>query len=144
MNWRVLLPSMVGRFQSIVRKEKDEETDAPKCYIVDDTTMENTGFWFEGLSRVFDHVVDKCVLGYKLLLVAFFDGRSTYAADMSIHHEAGSKGDYSLSKEERARQAHKKRSETDPDYERFSELDAKKSDNAVKMEARLFHKCSSQ
>jgi len=31
----------------------------------------------EGVSRVFGHVKHKCVLGYKLLLLAFFDGRST-------------------------------------------------------------------
>lgn len=139
MDWRILHLSMAKRFQSIVRKEKAEEKDAPKCYIVDDTTLEKTGFKFEGLSRVFDHVAGKCVLGYKLLIVAFFDGRSTYAADMSIHREAGKKGDFSLSKDERARQAHKLRNESNPDFQRFSELDTKKSDNAVKMIARLFH-----
>lgn len=78
MNWRILQLSMARRFQSIVRKEKAEETEAPKCYIVDDTTVAKTGLHFEGLSQVFDHVLGKYVLGYKLLLLAFFDGRSTY------------------------------------------------------------------
>ena len=52
---------------------------------------------FEGLSRVFDHVLGKYVLGYKLLLLAFFDGRSTYTVDLSMHREAGKKRDFSLS-----------------------------------------------
>ena len=138
MNWRILQLSMARRFQSIVRKENAEETEAPKCYIVDDTTVAKTGLHFEGLSRVFDHVLSKCVLGYKLLLLAFFDRHSTYAVDLSMHREAGKKGDFSLSKKERSMQFHKERSESNPDYERFKELDAKKNDNVVKMIERAY------
>ena len=138
MNWRILQLSMARRFQSIVRKENAEETEAPKCYIVNDTTVAKTGLHFEGLSRVFDHVLSKCVLGYKLLLLAFFDRCSTYAVDLSMHREAGKKGGFSLSKKERSMQFHKERSESNPDYERFKELDAKKNDNVVKMIERAY------
>ncbi len=138
MDWRILLLSMARRFHSIVRKEKAEETNAPKCYIIDDTTVSKTGLHFEGLSRVFDHVLSKCVLGYKLLILAFFDGRSTYTVDMSIHRESGKKGDYSLSKKERSMQFHKELIEGKPDYERFKELDTKKSDNVVRMIERAY------
>ena len=138
MDWRILLLSMARRFQNIVRKEKAEETDAPKCYIIDDTTVSKTGLHFEGLSRVFDHVLGKCVLGYKLLILAFFDGRSTYTVDLSIHRESGKKGNYSLSREERSMQFHKERIEGKPDYERFKELDTKKSDNVVRMIERAY------
>ncbi len=119
MDWRILLLSMARRFQNIVRKEKAEEINAPKCYIIDD-------------------VLSKCVLGYKLLILAFFDGRSTYTVDMSIHRESGKKGDYSLSKKERSMQFHKERIEGNPDYERFKELDTKKSDNVVRMIERAY------
>ena len=138
MDWRILLLSMARRFQNIVRKEKAEEINAPKCYIIDDTTVSKTGWHFEGLSRVFDHVLGKCVLGYKLLILAFFDGRSTYTVDMSIHRESGKKGDYSLSKKERSMQFHKERIEGNPDYERFKDLDTKKSDNVVRMIERAY------
>lgn len=138
MDWRILLLSMARRFHSIVRKEKAEETNAPKCYIIDDTTVSKTGLHFEGLSRVFDHVLGKCVLGYKLLILAFFDGRSTYTVDLSIHRESGKKGNYSLSREERSMQFHKERIEGKPDYERFKELDTKKSDNVVRMIVRAY------
>ena len=138
MDWRILLLSMARRFHSIVRKEKAEETNAPKCYIIDDTTVSKTGLHFEGLSRVFDHVLGKCVLGYKLLILAFFDGRSTYTVDLSIHRESGKTGDYSLSREERSMQFHKERIEGKPDNERFKELDTKKSDNVVRMIERAY------
>ena len=123
MDWRILLLSMARRFHSIVRKEKAEETNAPKCYIIDDTTVSKTGLHFEGL---------------KLLILAFFDGRSTYTVDLSIHRESGKKGDYSLSREERSMQFHKERIEGKPDYERFKELDTKKSDNVVRMIERAY------
>lgn len=138
MDWRILLLSMARRFQSIVRKESAEEIDAPKCYIVDDTTVAKTGLHFEGLSRVFDHVLGKCVLGYKLLILAFFDGRSTYTVDLAMHRESGKGGGFSLSKKERSMQFHKERSEGNPDYERFKELDAKKNDNVVRMIERAY------
>lgn len=139
MDWRILLLSMARRFQSIVRKEKAVELVAPQCYIIDDTTMEKSGLHIEGLSRVFDHVTGKNVLGFKLLILSYFDGKSTYAADISLHRELGKKKEFSLTKEERALQTHKKRDSNNPDYERFSELDVKKTDNAVKMIGRAWN-----
>jgi hypothetical protein len=39
--------------------------------------LEKTGTHFERRSRLFDHMSVKCVIGCKLLLLAFFEGRST-------------------------------------------------------------------
>ena len=80
MDWRILLLSMARRFQNIVRKEKAEETNAPKCYIIDDTTVSKTGLHFEGLSRVFDHVLCKCVL------VPFIQGICKYGVRAGYGH----------------------------------------------------------
>ena len=140
MNWRVVLLGMACRFRSIVRKYKAEEPSESQCYIVDDTTVEKTGFHLEGLSRVFDHVRHVCVPGFKLLVLAIFDGRSTYACDLSLHREKGTEGDYGLSRKERKLQFHKDRREGAPGYERHKELDAKKSDTAVEMIARAWKK----
>ena len=101
MDWRTLLLRMAVRFLAILRKEGAEETEHPRCYIVDDTTLEKAGVSMEGVSRVFDHVKHKCVLGYKLLLLAFFDGRSTIPVDFSLHREKGEEKNYGLSEEER-------------------------------------------
>lgn len=133
MNWRIVLLSMACRFRSIVRKHDAEEPSDSQCYIIDDTTEEKTGFHIEGLSRVFDHVKHTCVPGFKLLVLAIFDGRSTYACDLSMHREKGSEGKYGLSDKERKLQFKKKRSKDNPDYERYKELDAKKNDTAIEM-----------
>ena len=74
MDWRKLLLGMSLRFLAIIRKEHAEVSTGMESYILDDTTLEKTGFSMEQISRVFDHVQGKCVLGYKLLACAFFDG----------------------------------------------------------------------
>lgn len=138
MDWRTLLMRMAVRFMAILRKEGAEETKLPSCYIVDDTTLEKTGMLMEGISRVFDHVKHKCVLGYKLLLLAFFDGRSTIPVDFSLHREKGEEKSYGLSEEERDGQYRKKRDASNPNHKRFGELDAKKMDNALEMMRRAW------
>lgn len=138
MDWRTLLMRMAVRFMAILRKEGAEETEQPRCYIVDDTTLEKTGVSMEGVSRVFDHVKHKCVLGYKLLLLAFFDGRSTIPVDFSLHREKGEEKNYGLSEEERDGQYRKKRNSSNPNHKRLNELDTKKMDNALEMMKRAW------
>ena len=91
----------------------------------------------EGVSRVFDHVKHKCVLGYKLLLLAFFDGRSAIPVDFSLHREKGEEKNYGLSEEERGGQ-YKKRVSSTPNHKRFKELDTKKMNNALDMMRRAW------
>ncbi|MCF0195582.1 MAG: transposase [Bacteroidaceae bacterium] len=138
MDWRTLLLRMAVRFLAILKKENAEETRQPKCYIIDDTTLEKTGISIEGISRVFDHVSHKYVLGFKLNLLAFFDGRSTIPVDFSLHREKGSEGNYGLSDEELSQQYSKKRSKDNADHLRFKELDSKKSDTAIEMMKRAW------
>ena len=45
----------------------------------------------EDISRVFDNVKDRFVLGYKLLLSTFFDGKTTIPCDFSLHQKKGKK-----------------------------------------------------
>ena len=63
IDWRRLLMTMAVRFYAILRKENISEAEGPKCLIIDDTTLEKTGIHMEGISRVFDHVKGRCVLG---------------------------------------------------------------------------------
>lgn len=65
MDWRCLLLGVICRFQSIVRKEGADQSDTPRYYILDDTTLEKSGFSMEDVSRVYDHVCGRCVLGFK-------------------------------------------------------------------------------
>lgn len=133
MNWRKLLYGMAVRFQTILRKERAADTNLPKCYIIDDTTLEKSGISMEHISRVFDHVKGKCVLGYKLLLCAFFDGKTTLPIDFSLHSEKGKEGDYGLTDKQRKARYSKKRDRMQPDYERAKEASRSKLDVAIEM-----------
>ena len=92
----------------------------------------------EGISRVFDHVRHKCVLGFKELILAYFDGRTTIPVDFSLHREKGKESNYGLSGDEREGQFSKKRDEKNPDHARHKELDMKKTDCAVAMMQRAW------
>lgn len=51
----------------------------------------------ENISRVYDHVSGRCLLGFKLLLLAVSDGISTLPVDFSLHREKGKEGAFGLS-----------------------------------------------
>lgn len=63
-------------------------------FVMDDTTLEKFGKAMENISRVFDHVCYKYILGYKLLTLSFLNGKSLLSADFSLHAEKGKKGTY--------------------------------------------------
>jgi len=85
----------------IVEEKGDgDDVSRPKCYVIDNTTLEKTGSRFEKLSRVFDHVTGTYVKGYKLNLLAFFDGKATLPVDFSLHREKGKKRGCGLTSKE--------------------------------------------
>lgn len=118
MDWRRLLLSMAGRFLAILRKEKAERTDAPRCYLLDDTLLEKAGCHIEKTSRVFDHAGGHCVLGFELLLLALSDGTGTLPVDFSLHGEKGKNKVFGLTGQERRRQFRFTRQGSNPDHVR--------------------------
>lgn len=118
---------------AILRKEHAEVSSDNTSYIFDDTTLEKTGYGIEQISRVFDHVQGKCVLGFKLLVCAFFDGKSTIPIDMSLHCEKGKKKDYGLTAKQRKHRFSKKRKKEDPNSTRLRESTQSKLHVAVEM-----------
>ena len=133
MDWRRLLTAMAVRFHAILRKEGIAAAEGPKCLILDDTTLEKTGIHMEGISRVFDHVKGHCVLGYKLLLCAYCDGKSTLPVDFTIHSEKGRDKTYGLTDKQRKARFKKKRQNDSFAAKRLSELDKDKIDMGIEM-----------
>ena len=70
----------------------------------------------EGICRVFDHVKGRCALGYKLLLCAFFDSKTTIPFDFSLHQEKGKQGNCGLTKQQRKKAYHTKKNNGSPDF----------------------------
>lgn len=87
MNWRKLLITVAKQFRSMAPNSEEQPT--PTCGIIDDTVLEKTGKQIEGIGKVFDHNLNKYVLGFKSQIYSFWDSKSIYPLDFSLHVEIG-------------------------------------------------------
>ena len=132
MDWRKLLMGFAKQFAAHV-KVKGEVARKTTCFVLDDTDIEKTGKTIEFAGRIFNHVTKLYPLGFKLLLLGFWDGKSLVTTDFSLHREKGKKGNYGLSEKELGAQFGKKRDCKSPGHKRVEELDQKKGETAVSM-----------
>lgn len=137
-NWRSLLYGVVKSFLRIVSKEKVELADndatrQPCFFVMDDTTLEKFGIAMENISRVFDHICHKYILGFKLLTLSYFDGTSLLPTDFSLHAEKGKKGTYGLTARQRHNRFSKQRNGNSAGAKRNRECDRSKLDVAIEM-----------
>lgn len=134
MDWRRLMNHFALRYMCLLRKYGEvPQSDTTTCFIIDDTVLEKSGVRMEGISRVFDHMKGRCVLGYKLLLCAFFDGKTTIPFDFSLHQEKGKQGNCGLTRQQLKKAYHTKRNTGNPDYKRFQECKMSKLEVAMDM-----------
>ena len=132
MDWRKLLLMFLKQFLAHV-KAKEDRPSGITCFVLDDTDIEKTGKTMEYIGRIFSHVTHLYPLGYKMLLLAYHDGKNLIATDFSLHREKGSKGNYGLSKKEFKSQFKKKRDVKTHGRKRIEELDINKNEVAVSM-----------
>ena len=107
------------RFVNIV-KANSSDNGHIKCLIIDDSFLEKTGRFMEKISRMWDHVSKRHLLGFKLNLMGFWDGVSFIPIDFAFHREKGTnnKKPHGLSKKESKKQFSKKRGKDVASYER--------------------------
>jgi hypothetical protein len=132
INWRSILLSFVKQFLQCVINHGDNDDKSIKCFVVDDTALSKTGATIEGISRVFNHVIHRYHLGFKMLTLALWDGKSLLPCDCSLHRE-NKKNRYGLTAKEIKKQFHRKRPEHSCGRERFDELDMEKPSMALSM-----------
>ena len=137
MDWRKLVFSFVTKFQRIVevKGNKDNEQQAIRCFIADDTTLEKTGKTIEGVGKVFNHVFGRWILGYKMLVLGYWDGKTFTGIDFTLHRERGQNASkpYGLTIKEQNEQFSKTRTPEQPSYTRLKELDCSKLDMLIDM-----------
>lgn len=123
MNWRKLLYAVAKQFRTMLTESEDQPT-TPTCGIIDDTLLEKTGKKIEGIGKVFCHIVKRKILGFKCQLYAYWDGKSIYPLDFSLHAEIGKdkKRPFGLKKKELKQRYHKNRSPKSQGYKRLKEL----------------------
>ena len=89
VNWRSLLYLVVLRFRNLAGKLNPNLTNNIRAFIFDDSPLPKTSHKTELVSRVHDHVSGSFILGYKILVMGYWDGLSFYPLDFSIHREKG-------------------------------------------------------
>lgn len=123
------------KFIQRVSSQGESISNSPRCLIFDDTMLSKTGKYIEKISRMFDHVTKRFILGYKLLVMGYWDGSSIIPLDFSLHREKGSNKDkpYGLKKKEYRKQYRKKRENGTHSWDRAKEADTSKIESALKM-----------
>ena len=132
MDLRKLLMGFAKQFAAHV-SAKGDSASGTNCFVLDDTDIVKTGKTMDFMGRVFSHVTKIYPLGFKMLLLGFWDGKTLISTDCSLHREKGKKGTYGLTTKELKLQFSKKRDRKSPGYRRTEELDQKKGDVAISM-----------
>ena len=137
ISWRLIHWLFANKFVKITSCKSDncKKQGQYKCLVFDDTILVKTGKSIEKISRVWDHVTGRYALGFKLLLMGYWDGVSFIPADFSLHRERGKNKEkpFGLKKKELRKQYKKKRDKNSYSFERVKEVDESKIKIAVKM-----------
>ncbi|MGH2643879.1 MAG: IS4 family transposase [Chitinophagaceae bacterium] len=135
INWRHILCLFAKRYHKMVSQKEEVSSQEPTCMIIDDTFLAKKGKKIEKVGKVWDHVVHRYLLGFKLLCLGWYDGKNFIPLDFSLHREKGKKikRPYGLTSKEHKLQFSKPREEKSPSMERIKEIDEKKTDTALRM-----------
>ena len=142
VDWRAVLWVFVKNFTRINKNGDEITTNSPRCLILDDSFLVKAGKAIERVSKVWDHVTQRYALGFKFLLLSYWDGTSNFAVDFSLHREKGKNKEkpYGLKKKESKKQYNKKREKGSAGYNRIKECDKSKIQMGLKMVKRALSK----
>jgi hypothetical protein len=130
-DWRKLLLNFAKCF--IKNTDKNATKQSITFFIADDSDLEKRTAFFEGISRVFNHVTKNYPFAYKVLALGYSDGKSFIPLDFSLHNEKGKKKNYGLTSKQRKEQYSKKRDGLSCGAKRKNELRKEKGVNLIKM-----------
>ncbi|MBA3901440.1 MAG: transposase [Bacteroidetes bacterium] len=133
--WEKLLGKFVKRFLFLVAKNTAPVKNGPRYLILDDTLLPKRGKVMEGVSRLWNHVTHRSELGYRLLQLGLYDGKSFLPLNFSFHREKGKNKEkpYGLTRQESKDQYNKCRAKGSPGARRVDILDASKIETGIKM-----------
>lgn len=134
INWRKVLYSLSKDLIKSIDGDLYDNKN-PTCFIIDDTDIEKSGRRIEFIGRVWSHVVNKYILGFKSLNLCYWNGATLFALDFSLHREMGKNKSkpQGLKKKQIKDRYSKKRQEKSFGKKRVEELDESKIDMAINM-----------
>lgn len=132
IDWRKLLYHLNLQLWSKIRVRSGHKSENT-CLIVDDTDYPKTGRRSENIGRVYSHLQNRCILGFKALFLAITDGKSQLILDFAILGEKGRNGNFGMSVKKLKERFKKERKEDAPLQERIKEYSRKKTDLMIDM-----------
>jgi len=129
INWRKLLYSFVKRYKYLVSKnieQNKEKSQTPTCIIADDTVLQKRGRKIENIGKVYDHTIYKSILGFKDLVIGYWDGTTFNPVDFSRHCEKGKNKKYGMKKRHLKERFSKKRNTNSCGFKRIKERNISK------------------
>ena len=137
IDWRSILCRItVGLISGITIREDFKKSHLPAVLIADDTDLPKTGMRMELIGKIFSHVHQRCILGYKALVCVWSDGRSQQVLDFSMHGEKGKKEnkEQGLTKKQReCRYTNSKRDPKSHGAKRMEEYFRSKGERLIEM-----------
>lgn len=135
INWRQFSYSLTKQLIKKTSRNDDEPSENARCLIIDDTDFSKTGNRFELIGKVFSHVTRRQILGFKALFLGYFDGKSFFSLDFSLHGEKGKneKKPYGLTKKELKKRFSKIRRKDSFAQKRIDEYFTTKIASAISM-----------
>lgn len=135
-DWRNVIYRVTQQLVSRVTVRKDfKRSHLPAVLIADDSDLPKTGRRMEMIGKVFSHVHQKCILGYKALMLCWSDGRTQFMLDASLHGETGKiEGkEQGLSAEQRRKRYSRERDEDSCAAKRQKEYFMNKGEKLIEM-----------
>lgn len=129
INWRNIMLLFVRQALSIIDKKGTKEDPlkkTPSFFILDDSILEKSGKRMEFLGKVYDHCSHTYTLGWKLLALGLWDGKSFIPVNFSLHNEPGKNKKRGMKKSVLENQFSKERDQGTPGYQRSLEVGVSK------------------
>lgn len=90
INWRKIIYRItIWLVTKVIVRSDHKKNSLPTVLIADDTDIPKTGMHMESIGKIFSHVHQKCILGYKALMLCWSDARTQLIFDFSLHGEKG-------------------------------------------------------
>ena len=135
VSWRIVGYKVFGRLKRLL--ESRGETSCPTCLIADDSDLPKTGRRMEMIGKVFSHVTHNMILGFKMLTLAYSDGKTLLPVDFSLHGEKGKSGTYGMKSKDLKKRHKAEHKANNPDSERIAEYDQSKLETLMAMVRRF-------
>lgn len=135
INWRSIVGSCNRALFKQIKEPGPRQEDLVKCLIIDDTDFEKSTYKTEHIGKIWSHVKHGRFFGFKGLFLGYWDGKSFFSLDFSLHKEKGKnkKRPYGLSPKQKKKQFSKKREKGSYGNLREQELVKDKISTAITM-----------